>query len=43
MKWRAVGVVLAVLAAGLAGGCTGAKDKGKNQDYDRPRVNATGK
>jgi hypothetical protein len=37
MNLRALGVVLLALAAGLAGGCTGSKDKGKNQDYDRPR------
>jgi hypothetical protein len=34
-RFRVVFVV--VLLCGLATGCGGVKERGKNQDYDRPR------
>ena len=40
MNVRVVGVLVVLLTAGLAAGCGGARDKGKNQDYDRPRATA---
>lgn len=36
MYRRAACVLVLILAAGFAGGCGSAKDKGRNQDYDRP-------
>jgi len=33
-------VALLVLLCGLVVGCGGTKEKGKNQDYDRPRPTA---
>jgi hypothetical protein len=31
-------LALAVLVCGLLAGCGGSKDRGKHQDYDRPKA-----
>jgi hypothetical protein len=36
-------LVAVILLAGLLTGCGGARDKGKNQDFDRPRGGPTAK
>lgn len=35
IRWRAI--VAALMLTALAAGCGGRGDKGKNQDYDRPK------
>ena len=34
---RTLLLALAVLVGGLSVGCGGSKDRGKNQDFDRPK------
>jgi hypothetical protein len=40
MNLRVLGAAVVLVIAGLTAGCTGAKDKGKHQDYDRPKATA---
>jgi hypothetical protein len=35
-RWRTIAVALVL--AGLAAGCGGRGEKGKNQDFDRPKA-----
>lgn len=40
MRGARVWLTLLVLACGLAGGCGGGRDRGKNLDHDRPKATA---